>query len=94
MAEWLKTSLIDIVELTEGRHTVDERVIVAVCHGGQILPQHRFTAHCVDQRDLQRRQLDIGGDKVDAGLVVQNALTGGDGLLCDDLLHQRGECGG
>ena len=52
---------------TEGRHTVDERVIVAVCHGGQILPQHRFTAHGVDQRDLQCRQLDIGGDKVDAG---------------------------
>ena len=79
---------------TERRHTVDERVIVAVCHGGQILPQHRFTAHCVDQRDLQCRQLDIGGDKMDTGRVVQNALTGGDGLLRDDLLHQSGERGG
>ena len=79
---------------TEGRHTVDERVIVAVRYRGQILPQYRFTAHGVDQRDLQCRQLDIGGDKVDAGRVVQNALTGGDGLLCDDLLHQSGERGG
>ncbi len=79
---------------TEGWHTVDERVIVALCHGGQILPQHRFTAHGVDQRDLQCRQLNIGGDKVDAGRVVQNALTGGDGLLCDDFLHQGGERGG
>ena len=52
---------------TQRRHTVDERVIVALCHGGQILPQHRFPAHGVDQRDLQCRQLDIGGDKVDAG---------------------------
>ena len=79
---------------TQRGHTVDERVIVAVCHGGQILPQHRFTAHGVDQRDLQCRQLDIGGDKMDAGRVVQNALTGGDGLLRDDLLHQSGERGG
>ena len=79
---------------TEGRHTVDERVIVAVCHGGQILPQHRFPAHGVDQRDLQCRQLDIGGNKMDAGLVMQNALTGGDGLLRDDLFHQGGERGG
>lgn len=38
---------------TEGRHTVDERIIVAVCYRGQILPQYRFTAHGVDQRNLQ-----------------------------------------
>ena len=79
---------------TQRRHTVDERVIVAVCHRRQVLPQHRFTAHGVDQRDLQCRQLDIGGDKVDAGLVVQDTLTRGDGLLRDDLLHQGGERGG
>ena len=79
---------------TERRHTVDERVIVAVCHRRQVLPQYRFTAHGVDQRDLQCRQLDIGGDKVDAGRVVQNALAGSDGLLCDDFLHQCGERGG
>ena len=79
---------------TQRGHTVDERVIVAVRYRGQILPQYRFTAHGVDQRDLQCRQLDIGGDKVDAGRVVQNALVGGDGLLRDDLFHQGGERGG
>lgn len=26
--------------------------------------------------------------------MVQDTLAGGDGLLRDDLLHQRGECGG
>ena len=79
---------------TEGRHTVDERVVIAICYCGQILPQYRFPAHGVDQRDLQCRQLDIGGDKVDAGQMMQDALTGGDGLLRDDFLHQGGERGG
>ena len=27
-------------------------------------------------------------------MSVQDTLAGGDGLLRDDLLHQRGECGG
>ena len=37
---------------TERRHTVDECVVIAVCHRGQVLPQHRLAAHGVDQRDL------------------------------------------
>ena len=59
-------------------HTVDEGIVVTILHGGQKLPHDRFTAHGIDQRDLQRRQFDVCRQQVNAGIVMQNALSGAD----------------
>ena len=74
-------------------HTVDDGVVIGRCHRGQILPQHRFPAHDVYQRHLQSRQLNVGGDKINPGRMVQNPLAGCDGFLVDGLCHQVGQCG-
>ena len=79
---------------TQRGHTVDEGIVVTILHGGQKLPHDRFTAHGIDQRDLQRRQLDICRQQINAGIVMQDTLSGTDWLVGDDLAHQVGQGGG
>lgn len=62
-----------------------------ILHGGQKLPHDRFTAHGIDQRDLQSRQFDVCRQQINAGIVTQDALIGTDGLVGDNLAHQVGQ---
>ena len=72
----------------------NEGIIITILHGGQKLPHDRFTAHGIDQRDLQRRQFDVCRQQVNTGFVMQDALIGADRLIGDDLAHQVGQGGG
>ncbi len=58
----------------------------------KVVPQHNLAAHGIDQRYLHGGQLDICWHEVNAFIVVQNAFSGRDGLVHDDLGHERSEC--
>ena len=60
---------------------------ILIFHRVQIPPQGGLSAHGIHQGDLHTGQLDVGGYKVNALRVVQNALAGGDGLLVQHLSH-------
>ena len=78
----------------QGRHTVNENHIIVLLGFIDIGPQSKFPAHGVDQAHFQRGQLDVGGHKVYALAVVQNALIRGEWLIPDHLFHDGGQGGG
>ncbi len=69
---------------TQGRAAVQQNHIVAVTDAVQIVPQDRLPAHGIYQRDLQARQLDVSGEKVNALRMMNNALVGGLRLIRND----------
>ena len=62
---------------TQRRAAVQQDHVVLVPDNVHILPQDGLPAHGVHQRDLQARQLDVGGEKVHTLLVVDDARAGG-----------------
>ena len=60
-----------------GGYEIIANHIVAVTDAVQIVPQDRLPAHGIYQRDLQARQLDVSGEKVNALRMMNNALVGG-----------------
>ena len=73
----------------QGRHTVHDGIVVVPLDGREILPQDRLPAHCVDQRYLGGGQLYVGRHQIHAVLMVQNAIVRLNGLIGDDLPHDR-----
>ena len=69
-------------------HTVQQDIIVLPLCPVQHLFEHFLPVHAVYQSHLQSCQFDVGRDKVYALCMVQDAITGLDGLVIHGFLHQ------
>ena len=69
-------------------------IIVLAFGTVQHLFEHLFPVHAVDKGNFHSCQLNVGRDKVNTLIMVQDALTGLDGLVIHSFLHEGGQCGG
>ena len=79
---------------SQARHTVDQHKVVIPFNLIHIGFQDTLTTQGIDQPYFQTRQLNVGRDKVNAFLVMDNPLRGIDRLIVDDVLHHGGESKG
>ena len=77
----------------KGRSAVQQNEIVFMLCTFQHLFQHLFTVHAVHQSHFQPCQFDVRRNQINALCVVQNALTGLDGLIVHGFCHQGGKGG-
>ena len=73
---------------------VQQNIIVLAFGTVQHLFEHLFPVHAVHKGNFHSCQLDVSWDKVNALRMVQDALTGLDGLVVHGFLHKGGQCGG
>ena len=59
---------------SEGRHTVQQDVVVLTFYRFQVLFENGLTAHGIHQRDLQTRQRDVCRNKIHALFMRQDTL--------------------
>ncbi|EJX03980.1 hypothetical protein EVA_07913 [gut metagenome] len=78
---------------SERRHTIQQNKIIILFDGIQILPENGFSAHCIDERDLQPGQFDIGRNIIHTFRMMQNTFSGSNRFICNNLAHQIGKSG-
>ena len=76
---------------SQTRHTVDQHKVVIPFDLIHIGFQDTLTTQGIDQPYLQTRQLNVGRDKVNAFLVMDNPLRDINCFIVDDVLHHGGE---
>ena len=69
---------------------VQQNIIVLAFGTVQHLFEHLFPVHAVDKGNFHSCQLNVGRDKVNTLIMVQDALTGLDGLVIHSFLHESG----
>jgi len=78
----------------KGRGAVQQNEIVFVLCTVQHLFQHLFPVHGVDKGHFQPCQFDVCRNQVNALCMMQDALTGLDGLVIHGFCHQGGKSDG
>ena len=78
---------------TQGRAAVQQNHVILIPDAVQIFPEYSFPAHGIYQSDLQAGQFNVGGEKVDPFLMVDDASAWRYGLVHNKKFQQSCEGG-
>ena len=76
---------------TERRTAVQQHIIVILLHLIEILPQHRFSTHHIDQSNLDGGQAAVGRDKIKALRMMQDFRVPVCVDACYNVIHDIGK---
>ena len=78
---------------TQGRAAVQQDHVISVPDAVQIFPEYRFPAHGIDQCDFQAREFNVGREKVNPFLMVDDTCARKYGFVHDKKFQQSSEGG-
>ena len=81
-------------EHAKGGHAVNKDVVIPALQPFQNLSKHCFPAHGIDQQHFHAGKCDVGGQKVNALRVADDALAGMNGRILEYAAHKLGERNG